>query len=423
MEVVHPRCAGIDISKTDAKVCVRILPEGRARPVVKTTTWKAMTADIIRLGHTLVDQDVDYVVLEATGDYWKPFYYLLSEAGLNVGLVNPQHVRNLPGRKTDVGDAAWLADLGAHGLIRESFVPPQPVARLRDLVRTRTIVTRLRSQEAQRIDDVLQDAGIKLSNAATNILGMSGRAMLTALINGEHDPTVLADLAIGRMRSKLPLLAQALNGRFDPNHHGVLIRLHLNLITEYDKQITMLDQHITHAMNDFMEAATLLDTIPGISTTAAQQIIAEIGIDMSRFPTPAHLTSWAGLAPGSNESAGKVKSAKCRPGNRWLKGTLGIAALAATRKDNTYFKARHRRIRSRQGKAKALVATSRALLVAIWHVLSTHQPYEDPGGDFFTKLHPQRDINHAVRRLTALGYHVTLTPIDDNEEAVDRRFS
>ena len=188
MEIIHPRCAGIDISKSDAKVCVRILPEGRAKPVVKTTTWQAMTADIIRLGHHLVDQGVDYVILEATGDYWKPFYYLLCEAGLNVGLVNPHHVRNLPGRKTDVCDAAWLADLAAHGLIRESFVPPLPIARLRHLVRTRTTLVRLRSQQAQRIDDVVQDAGIKLSNAATNILGTSRRAMLEALISGETDP-------------------------------------------------------------------------------------------------------------------------------------------------------------------------------------------------------------------------------------------
>ena len=418
MEVVHPRCAGMDISKTDAKVCVRIVPPGRSRPVSKTTTWPAMTGGIIRLGQHLLDQGVEYVLMEATGDYWKPFYYLLREAGLNVGLVNPQHVKNLPGRKTDVADAAWLADLAAHGLVRESFVPPQPVARLRDLVRTRTTLTRLRTQEIHRVDDVLQDAGIKLSDVTTKLLGASGRAMLEAMIGGEHDPAVLAQLAQSRLRSKIAELNQALEGRFDPAHHGVLIQLHLSLLDAYNTQIGILDQHIDQAMAEFADAAELLTTIPGISAVTAQKVIAEIGVDMTRFPSPAHLTSWAGLAPGANESAGKVKSTKCRPGDRWLKGALGIAALAAARKNNTYIQARHRRIRARQGKPKALVATSRALLVAIWHVLASGRRYTDPGPDYFTRLHPQRDIDRAVHRLAALGYHVTLTPITNTGAVV-----
>ena len=412
MEVVHPRCAGIDISKTDAKVCVRIVPEGRTKPVVNVTTWPAMTANIIRLGEELLDQGVDYVVLEATSDYWKPFYYLLAQAGLDVSLVNPQHVRNMPGRKTDVSDAAWLADLGAHGLVKASFVPPEPVARLRDLIRTRTTFIRLRAQETQRIDRVLQDAGIKLSNVATDIMGVSGRAILTTLIVGGKNPDELADLALYRLRSKIPLLEQALSGRFDPTHHGVLVQVHLNLIDGYDQQIRVLDQRIEEAMHQFSWAGDLLVTIPGISQATAQKVIAEIGVDMTVFPTPAHLTSWAGLAPGANESAGKMKSSKCRPGNRWLKGTLGIAALATAKKNNSYLQARHRRIRSRQGNKKALVATSRALLVAIWHVLSSRQPYTDPGVEFFTTLHPERSTRHAIARLEALGYHVTLTPIN-----------
>ena len=409
MDVVHPRCAGIDISKTDAKVCARIVPPGGGKPSSKVTTWPAMTGDIIKLGAELASQQIGYVVMEATGDYWKPFYYLLVQAGLEVALVNPQHVKNMPGRKTDVSDAAWLADLGAHGLVKASFVPPEPIALLRDLVRTRTTLVRLRGQEAQRIDKVLQDAGIRLSSVATNIMGVSGRAMLNALIAGSHDPAALADLATHRLRSKIPLLEQALQGRFDPAHHGVLIQVHLNLIDSFDDQIDVLDARIGQVLEEFDWAVDLLQTIPGISEATAIKVIAEIGVDMTVFPTPGKLTSWAGLAPGSNESAGKVKSAKCRPGDKWLKGALGIAGLAASKKDGSYLQARHRRIRARQGKAKALVATSRGLLVAVWHVLATGRAYVDPGAGFFTTLHPQRAVRHAVARLESLGYQVTLT--------------
>ena len=406
MDVVHPRCAGVDISKRDAKACVRIQGAGRARARSTVTTWEAVTNRILALRDHLIAEEVTLVVMEATSDYWKPFYYLLEDAPFEVMLVNARHTKGIPGRKTDVSDAAWLAELGAHGLVRGSFVPPEPIRQLRDLTRTRTAITRERGREVQ----LLEDAGIKLSSVASDITGVSGRAMLEALIAGDRDPARLADLAKRRMRSKIPELTEALTGRFG-EHHSFLARLHLDLIDGHSRAIEELDERIEEAMQPFRATRDLIVTIPGISTVVADVIIAETGGDMSRFPSAGHLASWAGTCPGSNESAGRVKSTHTRPGNPYLKGVLGTAAMSVAHSKNTYFAAKFRRIASRRGPVKALVALEHAMLVAIWNMCSTGTYYADPGEDFFTRLHPDRARDRALEQLHRMGYAVTLEPL------------
>jgi transposase len=410
MDVVHPRSAGIDVSKRDAKVCVRIASEGRAKAKSTVTTWGAVTNQVLALCDHLIAEQVTLVVMEATSDYWKPFFYLLEDGPFEVMLVNARHVKNLPGRKTDVSDAAWLAQLGAHGLVRGSFVPPQPVRQLRDLTRTRTIIVRERSREIQRLEKLLEDAGIKLSSVASDLTGVSGRAMLEALIEGVRDPIELADLAKRRMRIKIPQLVEALTGRFN-EHHAFLVRLHLNQIDQHNQSIQDLTDRIEVVIEPFRGARDLIVTIPGISTTVADVIIAETGGDMSRFPSAGHLASWAGTCPGSNESAGRIKSTHTRPGNPYLKGALGIAALSAARSKDTYFAAKFRRITSRRGPMKALVALEHAMLIAIWNMVTTGSYFTDPGGDFYSRLDPDKAKNRAIDQLKRMGYAVTLDPL------------
>jgi len=410
MDVVHPRCAGIDVSKRDAKVCVRIASEGRAKAKSTVTTWGAVTNQVLALCDHLIAEQVTLVVMEATSDYWKPFFYLLEDGPFEVMLVNARHVKNLPGRKTDVSDAAWLAQLGAHGLVRGSFVPPQPVRQLRDLTRTRTIIVRERSREIQRLEKLLEDAGIKLSSVASDLTGVSGRAMLEALVEGVRDPIELADLAKRRMRIKIPQLVEALTGRFN-EHHAFLVRLHLNQIDQHNQSIQDLTDRIEVVIEPFRGARDLIVTIPGISTTVADVIIAETGGDMSRFPSAGHLASWAGTCPGSNESAGRIKSTHTRPGNPYLKGALGIAALSAARSKDTYFAAKFRRIASRRGPMKALVALEHAMLIAIWNMVNTGSYFTDPGGDFYSRLDPDKAKNRAIDQLKRMGYAVTLDPL------------
>ena len=410
MDVVHPRCAGVDVSKRDAKVCVRIAGTGRAKAKSTVTTWGAVTNQVLALRDHLITEQVSLVVMEATSDYWKPFYCLLEDGPFEVMLVNARHVKNLPGRKTDVlTDAAWLADLGAHGLVRGSFVPPQPIRQLRDLTRTRTTVTRERAREIQRLEKLLEDAGIKLSSVASDISGVSGRLMLDALIAGVRDPAELAELAKRRMRSKIPDLTEALTGRFS-EHHGFLARLHLDLIDQHTRAIDELTNRIEVVMEPFRSARALIVTIPGISTGVADVVIAETGGDMSRFPSAGHLASWAGTCPGSNESAGRVKSTHTRPGNPYLKGALGIAAMSASRSKGTYFSAKYRRIAARRGPIKAIVAVEHAMLIAIWNMLQTGTTFTDPGGDFFTRRAPDKAKSRAIEQLRSLGYTVTLEP-------------
>jgi transposase len=370
-----------------------------------------MTGQILALREHLIDQQVTSVVMEATGDYWKPFYYLLEDGPFEVVLVNARQVKNVPGRKTDVNDATWLAQLGAHGLVRGSFVPPQPIRELRDLTRTRTALTRERTREWQRLEKLLEDAGVKLTSVATDISGPSGRAMLAALIDGVRDPAVLADMARAQLRNKIPALTEALTGRFT-EHHAFLARLHLSLIDQHTDALDALTQRIEVVIEPFRHARDLIVTAPGISITLADIIIAETGADMRRFPSAAHLASWAGTAPGSHESAGRVKTTKTRPGNPYLKGALGIAALSIARsKQNTRLAARYRRIASRRGPMKALVAIEHTLLTAIWHMITNDVEYADLGGDYYSRRNPDKTKQRALAQLRQLGYDVTLNPL------------
>ncbi|MFF9128572.1 IS110 family transposase, partial [Streptomyces sp. NPDC014889] len=341
---------------------------------------------------------------------WKPFYYLLAE-DLNVILVNARQVKNLPGRKTDVSDAAWLAQLGAHGLVRPSFVPPQPVRELRDLTRARTQMTRERGQIVQRLEKLLEDTGIKLAAVASAIMGVSGRAMLEALISGQRDPQVLAELAKRRLRNKIPELTEALTGRFRA-HHAFLTRLHLDHYDQLTDAIGQLDARIEEAMAPFRPALDLLDTIPGINRAVAEVIIAETGGDMNRFASAKHLASWAGVCPGHHESAGRTKSAKVRPGNPYLKGALGLAAFGAARTKDTYLQARYKRLTARRGPLKALVAVEHSIITSIWHMLTDNVPYHELGGTYFTQRDPEHATRRAINALNQLGYTVTLNPLE-----------
>ena len=408
MDVVHDRAAGIDISKRDAKVCVRV-PAGRpGRFTTQVTTWKSTTNQILELREYLVRQQVTTVIMEATSDYWKPFYYLLEEA-LPLMLVNAKAARNMPGRKTDVADAVWLAELAAHGLLRASFVPPEPIRELRDLTRARAIVVRDQTREIHRLEKFLESTGIKLSSVASDLTGVSARAMLEALIAGEHDPVVLANLARGRMRSKKPELVEALVGRFG-EHHAFMTRLHLNTIDMLAERIHELDARIEASIAPFRAFRDALTTIPGVSNVVADVIIAETGGDMSVFPTAEQLASWAGVCPGSNQSAGRIKSAHILPGNKYLKAALGNAAKAASRTKNTYLASQYHRISARRGRLRAIVTLEHTILVATWNMLTTGEVYTDPGADFYAQLAPEHTKNRALSQLRKLGYDVTLTP-------------
>jgi transposase len=411
MDVLHERCAGIDISKRDAKVCVRApSPRRKGTFTSRTTTFGATTNAILELRRHLLEARVTLVVMEATGDYWRPFYYLLNEE-LNVILVNARQVKNLPGRKTDVSDAAWLAQLGSHGLVRASFVPDQPVRELRDLTRARTQLTRERAQIVQRLEKLLEDAGIKLSAVISDLMGVSGRAMLQALIEGRRDPQSLADLAKRRMRSKIPELSQALTGRFR-EHHALLARLYLDQYDHLSGAIAQLTARIEVAMAPFRPVLDLLDTIPGVNRAVAEVIVAETGGDMARFPSAKHLASWAGLCPGHHESAGRVRSTRVRPGNPYLKGALGMAAFGATRTKASFLQARYKRLTARRGPMRALIAVEHSIITAVWHMLSGNLPYHELGGSYFIQRDPERAARRAVSRLNELGYQVTLDPLE-----------
>src|SRR5664280_2907340 len=381
MDLLHDRCAGLDVSKKDVKACVRS-PGARANQRhTEVRTFATTTNALLQLREWLVDQGVTLVAMEATGDYWRPPFYLL-EDDLNVILVNPAHAKGLPGRKSDVTDSMWLAQLGECGLLKASFVPPAPIRQLRDLTRYRTTLSREHTREAARLEKELEDAGIKISSVATDILGVSGRAMLEALI-----------------------------GRFG-QHHAFLCRMHLDRLDALDADIAKLSTVIEEALEPFRETLARLDTIPGVGRAVAEVIIAETGADMSRFPTPGHLASWAGVAPGLNQSGERNKPAHTRHGDHWLTGALGVAAMAANRtKDTTFLGARYRRLARRIGKLKALVAIEHSILTATWHVLSENTNYHDLGGDHYTKRDPQRALRRITRDANRLGYTVRFDPI------------
>jgi transposase len=408
MDVVHERAAGIDISKRDAKVAVRV-PGKRAGSYTTTVkTFGATTAQVLALSDYLLAQRVTTVVMEATSDYWKPFYYVMEDK-LPVMLVNAKHARNIPGRKTDVSDAAWLAQLGAHGLLRASFIPPEPVRHLRDLTRARSMAARDRVRIVQRLEKFLESSGVKLSAVATDLTGVSARAMLEALVTGERDPKVLADLAKRTLRHKIPALIEALEGRFT-EHHAFMVSQYLAQLDTQQATIDALTARIDTVIAPFAAARQALVTMPGISQTVADVIIAETGADMTVFPTAAHLASWAGVCPGLNESAGRVKSAHTRHGNAHLKAALGVAAMSASRTKNTYLAARYRRIATRRGPVRAVVAIERTILTAVWNMLTHHTTYAELGGDYYTRRDPIRAKHKAIRQLEALGYQVIVQP-------------
>jgi transposase len=409
LDIVHERAAGLDISKRDAKVCVRVPGTRAGTYTSRVTTWGATTQAILELREFLEREQVTAVVMEATSDYWKPFFYLFEET-LPVMLVNAKAARNIPGRKTDVSDAAWLAQLAAYGLLKGSFVPPEPIRELRDLTRARAIAGRDRTREIQRLEKFLESSGIKLSSVVSDLTGVSSREMLEALISGERDPEVLAGMARGTLRSRVPALVDALTGRFKP-HHAFMARLHLDQIDAHTRTIEALTARIEEAMEPFREARQALATIPGVSLKVAEVIIAETGADMRVFETPARLASWAGVCPSANESAGRIKSSHILPGNKYLKAALGTSALSATRTQGTYLAARYHRIAARRGPMRAVVAIEHSILTAAWHMLANGECYTDPGADHFTRINPSRAKNNAIKQLNNLGYNVTIAPI------------
>src|SRR5512133_544981 len=379
MEILVERCAGLDIGKADLKACVRVAgPRGRRQQI---RTFATTTGSLLQLRDWLVEQQVSVVGLEATGDYWKPVYYVLEDV-VEVQLLNAAHMHNVPGRKTDVTDSAWIARLVEHGLVRASFVPPRPIRRLRDLTRYRAALTVERTREKQRLEKLLEDAGIKLSVFVSDLFGVSGRAMLDALVDGERDPQVLAGYARGRMRPKIPTLVQALTGFFEA-HHTFLCRTMLSRIDGLNATIDAVTRQIELEMAPFQQIADRLDTIPGVDQRVAQVIIAEVGVDMARFATPAHLASWAGMCPGNNESAGKHFSGHTRKGDRWLRAALGEAAAAGSGTKNSYCQAQYHRLAARRGKKRALVAVDHSLLVAAWYVINDSVEYHDLGAEHF----------------------------------------
>ena len=408
MEVINDRCAGLDVGKDEVVACIRV-PDDAGGRHQELRTFPTFSSGLESLATWLQDHDVTQVVLEATGQYWKPIWYVLEERGLELLLVNARHVKILPGRKTDVGDAAWLCELAEHGLLRGSFVPPAGIRELRDLTRYRKRLIQTHTAECQRIHKTLEDASIRLGSVASDVLGVSGRAMLRALLDGERDPKVLAELARGRLRNKLPALREALRGRVSA-HHALLVRLALDHIEQLERSITALDAEVDRVIGPFAQARDRLDTITGVGKRAAECIIAEIGVDMSVFPTAAHLASWAGRCPGNNVTGGRRRSGRTTKGNVWLGEILIECAWAAARCRDTYLAAQFWRLARRIGKKKAALAVGHSILVIAWHLLANDCDYAELGGDFFVRRDSDRARQRAVAQLQALGYHVTLEP-------------
>lgn len=410
MDVVIERCAGIDIGKRTMAVTVRVPGQGKRRRS-ETRTFATMTADVLALRDWLVAERVQVAAMEATGAYWKPVFYLLENA-LECWLLNAGHLKAVPGRKTDVKDSEWIAQLVEHGLVRPSFVPPPPIRELRELTRYRKTVIEERTREVQRLEKLLEDAGIKLSSVASSIVGVSGRAMLQALIDGQRDPVVLADLAKATLRRKTPALQQALTGRFGA-HHAILAREMLARIDAADATCARLSEEISTRLEPFRGKLDLLMSIPGVARRTAEVLIAETGGNMRVFSSPHRLAAWAGLAPGNNESAGKHRPEHTRKGNKWIGGALVESAHAASRMNNTYLAAQYWRLAGRRGKKRAAVAVAHSILVITYHLLDRNQPYRDLGGDYFTsRLSDQAHIRRLITQLERLGQHVTLTPVD-----------
>ena len=408
MEVLYPHCAGLDVHKDTVVACVRHMVNGTVRREVRT--FKTTTTELLALSDWLVAEKCTHVAMEATGVYWKPVWHILSDGDFSLVLANAAHVKNVPGRKTDVNDATWLADLLTHGLIRGSFVPDQQTQEMRDLLRTRKQLTRERSRHVQRLQKTLEDANIKLDSEISDIMGLSGRKMIEALIAGERDPARLAQLAHRRIKAPPEVLREALRGRVT-RHHCFLLRLHLQQIDAIDKVIADIDREVFVHVEPFRTTVLLLTTIPGIDDLSACVILAEIGRDMRRFPTAGHLISWAGLCPRNDESAGKRRSTRMRKGAAWLKTTLVQCAAAAARKKASYLQAQFHRLRARRGAKKAIGALAASILTIVYHMLLGGELYHDLGPDHFDRRARATQTKRLVTRLQNLGYAVQITPL------------
>jgi Transposase and inactivated derivatives len=409
-EVLYERCCGLDVHKKQITACL-ITPGPDGRPKREVRTFGTMTEDLLALHDWLLDNQCTHVAMESTGVYWKPVYNIL-EGSFNLLLVNAQHIKAVPGRKkTDKLDAKWIGRLLRVGLLKGSFIPAPEIRELRDLVRHRTTLTRDKARAVQRVQKILEDANIKLTSVATDVMGVSSRAILDHLLAGKTDPEFLADLAKGRLRKKIPELQKALNGVLKPHHRLLLAQL-LAQIDFLDECISSLNTEIEERLRPFAKQVQDLATTPGLKEFIPQIIIAEAGVDLSSFPSDKHFASWIGVCPGKNESAGKNKSGKTTKGNRWLKDALVEAAWAASHTKDTYLSALYHKLVPRLGKKKALVAVAHAIAIAIYHILTEGVPYYELGGDYFIKLNKKKLERRLVRRLEELGYKVTLEEVN-----------
>jgi len=411
MRVVHERCAGLDVHKKSVTAC-RIVPDGDGwQREVRTVGTK--TADLLELSDWLKKASITHVAMESTGVYWKPVFNIL-EGDFKVLVVNAKHIKHVPGRKTDVRDAEWIAELLQHGLLEASFIPDEPQRDLRELVRYRGHLIQERTREVNRVHKALEDANIKLSSVATDLMGVSGREMLRAIIAGKEDPAALADLAKGRLRNKIEELEKALTGHVRASHR-LLLRMHLEHIDELNQRISELDEEIDRLMRPFDQDNLIerLDGITGVSQQTIEVVISEIGIDMNRFPSHRHLASWAGLAPGKNESGGRNRSSRTPKGNKYLRTALVEAAHAAGRSQDTYLGEQYRRLARRRGKKRAAVAVAHSILVIMYHMIKNGTEYQERGSTYFDQLNPQRTQKWLTKRLEKLGYKVILEPLED----------
>jgi transposase len=404
MQVVHERCCGLDVHKKTVVACIMTGPEER-----QVRTFGTVTRELLRLQDWLEQEQIPDVAMESTGVYWKPVFNLLEAAGMSVIVANARHIKAVPGRKTDVKDAEWIAELHRHGLIRGSFIPDRGQRELRELVRTRRTVIEQRADEARRIQKLLEGANIKLGDVASDVMGVSAREMLRALASGQDDPGEIANLARTSLRRKRGELELALEGSVRA-HQRSLLRYHLDHVEFLEEQIEQLSAEIEERMHPFDAAIELVDEIPGLARRSAESVLSEIGVDMSRFPSERHISSWARICPGNNESAGKRRSGATGRGNQWLRTALTEAAWGASRSPNTYFGALYRRLAARRGKKRAIIAVAHALLVTIYHMLKNGTHYVDLGPDHFENLNREAVVRRSVRRLEKLGYQVSIQP-------------
>ena len=407
MRIMYRCCAGLDVHKETVQCCVRrVEPDGSLQETVRQ--FGTMTDDLLEMVESLKAQGVTHVAMESTGVFWKPIYNLLEEH-FSIVLVNPAHCKQVPGRKTDVKDCQWLAELLQYGLLRGSFIPPQWQRDLRDLTRERTQLINERTRVANRMHKILEDANIKLGSVATDILGASGRDMLRALIGGEQDPEVLAEMARSRLRDKIPQLRRALRGRVR-EHHRFQLELQWDHLEQLDQLVARLNEKITQLYQPYEQQLALVDEVPGVDRRMAETVMAEVGMDMRQFPSDSHLCSWAAVCSGNHESAGKRRSGRTRKGNRWLRQALAVAAQAAGHSKNSYLGARFRRLAARRGKKRATIAVAHTILRIIYHMLREGIHFHDLGPAYFDRLNPERIKHYLVSRLERLGFKVMLEP-------------